>query len=96
MDPDAPDDQPGDSCLRCGKYLRLGRDSCYLVNVEAMADPSPPILSTEENARGQIEGLIEQMKELSPQEAMDQVYRRLSFYLCGTCYRSWIENPTGY
>ena len=89
------DDQPGDSCLRYGKELLLGRDSCFLVEVEAMADPSPPIISAEEVTRQQIEGLIEQMKDLSPQEAMDQVYRRLCFYLCGSCYRPWIENPTG-
>ena len=89
------DDQLSDSCLRCGKELRLGRDSCYLVKVEAMADPSPPILFSDEDTREQIEGLMEQMRDLSPQEAMDQVYRRMSFYLCGSCYRQWIENPTG-
>ena len=58
-----------------------------------MADPSPPIVFTEEDSRLQIKRLIAQMKDLSPQEAMDQVYRRLSFYLCGPCYRRWIENP---
>jgi len=26
---------------------------------------------------------------------MDQVYRRLVLYLCGPCYREWIEKPTG-
>jgi hypothetical protein len=35
------------------------------------------------------------MKDLSPQETMDQVYRRLSVNLCGQWYRRWIENPTG-
>jgi hypothetical protein len=87
--------EPSDCCLRCGRELRLGSDSCYLIKVEAMADPSPPIIGAEENTRRQIEDLIARMSDLSPQEAMDQVHRRLSFYLCGTCYRSWIENPTG-
>jgi hypothetical protein len=94
MDKDITYDQPFDSCLRCGRELGLGSDSCYLIKIEAMADPSPPIISTED-MRQQIEGLIAQMKDLSPQEAMDQVYRRLSFYLCAACYRQWIENPTG-
>ncbi len=57
-----------------------------------MADPS---LFTDEDTRKQIEGLMEPMRDLSPQEAMDQVYRRLSFYLCWPCCRRWIENPTG-
>ena len=92
---DATDHQLSDCCLRCGKELRLGRDSCYLIKVEAMADPSPPIISTEENTREQIEGILDQMKDLSPQEAMDRVYRRLSFFLCGRCYRRWFDNPTG-
>jgi hypothetical protein len=30
---------------------------------------------------------------VSGQEAMDQVYRRVTVYLCGPCYRRWIENP---
>jgi hypothetical protein len=32
---------------------------------------------------------------LSAQEAMDQVYRRLTIHLCATCFRSWIESPAG-
>ena len=73
MDDDPHDDQPSDCCLRCGKELRLGSDSCYLIKVEAMADPSPPIISTEDGIRQEIERLIAKMKDLSPQEAMDQV-----------------------
>jgi hypothetical protein len=34
-----------------------------------MADPSPPIVFTEEDSRQQIKRLIAQMKNLSPQEA---------------------------
>jgi len=86
-------DQPVDCCFRCSKELRLGMDYCYLINVEAMADPSPPILSFDTDTRRQIKDLVAQMQDVSPQEAMDQVYRRLSFYLCGSCYRRWIENP---
>jgi hypothetical protein len=35
------------------------------------------------------------MAGVSEQEALDQVYRRLVLYLCGPCYRVWIEDPTG-
>ncbi|HWY86314.1 MAG TPA: hypothetical protein VNX28_06305 [Gemmataceae bacterium] len=95
MDTDTTDDQSSDCCLRCGKELLLGSDACYLIKVEAMADPSPPVIAAEDVTRGEIERLLAQMDDLSPQEAMDQVYRRLSFYLCGPCYRQWIEKPAG-
>jgi hypothetical protein len=36
--------------------------------------------------------MIEQMRGLSEQELLDQVYRRLIVYLCGPCYRRWIED----
>jgi hypothetical protein len=95
MEVDSIYDQPSDCCFRCAKALRLGVDNCYLIKVEALADPSPPIVSSDVDIRRRIENLIEQMADLSPQEAMDQVYRRLSFYLCEPCYRHWIENPVG-
>jgi hypothetical protein len=31
---------------------------------------------------------------MSERELMDQVFRRLTIHLCGTCYRQWIEDPT--
>jgi hypothetical protein len=68
------------------------------VNIEAIADPTPPTISAEDLAsdiRKRIEQLLQQMEGLSAQEAMDQVYRRFTFYLCGPCYRKWIETPTG-
>jgi hypothetical protein len=66
--------------------------------IEAVADPAPPVGSAEllaSDLRRQIEELLAQLQGISEQEAMDQVYRRLTFYLCGPCYRGWIENPTG-
>ena len=43
----------------------------------------------------QIDLLIEQMSDMSEQELMDQVYRRLTIHLCGDCYRQWMDNPAG-
>jgi hypothetical protein len=64
--------------------------------VEAFADPAPPALSAEEmtgDLRGQIEAVLARLEGLSEEEAMSQVYRRLTFHLCGPCYRRWIEDP---
>ncbi len=84
-------------CRRCGKELTPGHGSFYHIVLEALADPAPPDLSAvelEQDARPQIEALLEQLEGVSEQEAMDQVYRRQTFILCGRCYRGWIVNPT--
>ena len=85
-------------CDRCRAELTPGEGSFYVVRIEALADPTPPNFSLEDlqrSPRAEIRRLIEQMRGLSAQEALDQVYRRLVLYLCGPCYRRWIENPAG-
>ena len=86
-------------CHRCGQELTPGEGNLYVVRIEAFADPTPPDLSAEELAEldtaAEIDRLIEQMKGMSEQELMDQVYRRLTIHLCGACYARWIENPAG-
>jgi hypothetical protein len=85
-------------CHRCGTELHPGSGDFYVVRIEAFADPSPPVLEEPppgHDARRELERLVEQLGELSPQEAMDQIYRRLTIYLCAACYRPWIENPAG-
>jgi hypothetical protein len=85
-------------CARCTAELRPGTGNFYQVTIEAVADPTPPTIDAEDlggDIRKRMETLIRQMEGMSAQEAMDQVYRRLTLYLCGRCYRQWIENPTG-
>jgi hypothetical protein len=83
-------------CARCAAELESGSGNCFRVTIEAVADPTPPNVTPDEMAsdlRTRIERLLAQMKDLSAQEAMDQVYRRLVLYLCAPCYFKWIENP---
>jgi hypothetical protein len=82
-------------CDRCMAELFPGKGNFYRVNIEAVADPSPPDLEPETDASGKILQLLEQLRDVSAQEALDQVHRRLTLFLCITCYREWIENPTG-
>jgi hypothetical protein len=92
---DIPDRLPV-LCARCATELTPGKGDFYVVRIETLADPSPPRFSEEDlnhDHRAEIERLIEQMRDLSEQELTDQVYRRLVLYLCGPCYRQWIENP---
>jgi hypothetical protein len=84
-------------CHRCGLELTPGRGDFYVVRIEAVADPSPPDVAefAALDMDAEIQRLLEQMRDMTEQELMDQVYRRLILYLCGRCYRTWIENPTG-
>ena len=85
-------------CDRCAAALTPGEGSFYVVRIEAFADPTPPSFSVDDlmrDAKAEIQRLVDELGDLSAQEAMDQVYRRLVVYLCGPCYRQWIEKPVG-
>jgi DNA-directed RNA polymerase subunit RPC12/RpoP len=82
-------------CARCGAELQEGRGELYVVNIEAFADPT--LVLTDEDLQRDVQAerqrLLEAVSTLSEQEAMDQVYRRLTAYLCSRCYFKWIERP---
>ncbi len=85
-------------CLRCGSALTRGDGSFYVVKIEAYADPSPPTIDGDEDPGSiavEFDALVEQLGELSEQELMDQVYRRMVLLLCRSCYTRWIDNPVG-
>ena len=90
-------DAGGLICHRCSSVLTCGEGSFYVIKIEAFADPSPPVLDTNKPSKHlsiEINELIEQMSDLSEQELMDQVYRRLVLLMCRPCYELWIEDPT--
>lgn len=85
-------------CRRCSALLEAGRGSFYVVEVKGYAENTPPVITAEDLAKDhatEMANLAAQMQTMSEQEIMDQVYRQMTFYLCGPCYRQWIENPTG-
>ena len=93
-----PTDHVPLSFARCETELKPGEGDFYVVKIEAVADPTPPIFSEEDlqkDIQQEIERLFAEMQHLSEQELLDQVYRRLFLHLCGPCYRRWIEDPTG-
>ena len=80
------------------RQLTPGKGDFYVVNIEAFADPAPPNFSEEDLGRDlrlEINQLVARMQDISERESLDQVYRRVSITLCGSCYPSWIENPAG-
>ncbi len=93
---DADPRQP--TCRRCGRELHPGKGDLYVVSILAVADPSPPIFTEEDLADDigkEILRLTAQMHRLSAEQAQAQVYRRLVFHMCPSCYGRWIEDPTG-
>ncbi|GAB6166614.1 hypothetical protein JCM19992_26140 [Thermostilla marina] len=86
------------ACRRCGKELTPGSGNLYQITIEALSDPSPPRLD-ELHGRFDLNqsfrDVLDDLEDLSATEAMDQVYRRMSFFLCVRCYALWIEDPTG-
>lgn len=85
-------------CARCATLLHPGAGDFYQITIEAVADPSPPIFPGADDPkeiRRRIETLLAGMADVTAQEALDQVYRRMVLQLCTPCYRAWIENPAG-
>lgn len=85
-------------CHRCGRDLVPGGGDWYLVNIEAVADPSPPDIDTDMSLSAiarEIERISESIGDCGEQELLDQVYRRMTVHLCRCCYEEWIEDPTG-
>jgi len=96
--PDPSDHQPL-LCHRCGAMLTPGKGDFYVVRIEAFADPAPPNFLADEaddiDPSYEINRLLEQMRHMTEQELMDQVFRRVTIHLCRRCYLTWIENPSG-
>ncbi len=85
-------------CKRCSKEVHPGRGDYYLVRIDAVADPQPPIISQEDldqDVRAEIERLIALTKSMSEQQLERQVFRQKVIYLCVPCFNRWIDNPVG-
>ena len=69
----------------------------YVVKIEVTANPEMPPVGRAEleetDYRETIRQLLEQMKDASPRELQDDVYRRFEFRLCPACQRRYLENP---
>src|SRR5215203_4303610 len=85
-------------CARCLTELEPGTGSFYEVRIESVCDPTPPELDdalSSDEIRRQIADTLDQLREVSAQEALDEVRRALTIHLCRACFREWIEDPAG-
>lgn len=82
-----------DFCHRCSAPLTRGDGSCWIVRIEAFADPEVNIADPAEDPAAEIARLVAAAAERSEAELIDDVHRRLTITLCDPCYRAWIEDP---
>ncbi len=85
-------------CSRCGRPVGLGRGEGYLVDIRAVADPTPPVFTGDDlsaDATREIQRLLVRLRGMSPRRVADQVYRRRLFCLCNACYALWSADPFG-
>ena len=85
-------------CARCLKTLKSGSGNFFQIEIHAVADPAPPEITESpslEVIRQEIQSQLSQLENLSPQEAMDQIQRRVTMHLCNPCFQTWIEHPAG-
>ena len=66
-------------CKRCSKEVHPGRGDYYLVRIDVVADPQPPIISQEDlqqDVGAEIERLIALMKSMSEQQLDARCFAR--------------------
>jgi hypothetical protein len=86
------------TCRRCQQEVHPGRGDYYLVRIDAIADPEPPVITEEDldlDVGAEIDRLIRRMEGLSDRQLEHQVRRQKAIYLCVPCFNRWIENPVG-
>ncbi len=86
----------GISCDRCGAALLVKSDVRYEVRIEVKAAYDPMELTQEDLQRDfgkEIQRLLQQMQNLTPEQAADQVYRVFKFDLCPPCQKDYLLAP---
>ncbi|MGB0583192.1 MAG: hypothetical protein ACPGVU_26200 [Limisphaerales bacterium] len=81
-------------CDRCGFPIE-GEELRYIVKIQVYAAPSKIIISEEElnEPKSAIVETLEQCKEKSAQDHMDDVYKEFQKDLCRRCQQDYIRNP---
>ena len=85
------------TCDRCGNGLLLDAPVRYEVRIEVKSAYDPLELTSEDlaNAAAGLKDAIESAKNLSAEEAQDEVYREFRFDLCRTCQKAFLKAPLG-
>lgn len=78
---------------------RLVKHISYVVRIDVYADPSIPPLCTDQLDQADFDAtldkLMDEMKDMSPDDLQDGVHRRFEFRLCPACHPRFLANPLG-
>lgn len=85
------------TCDRCGNGLLLDAPVRYEVRIEVKSAYDPLELTAEDlaNAAANLKEAVEQVRHLSEEEAMDEVYKEFRFDLCRGCQKAFLKAPLG-
>jgi len=88
---------PTEFCELCGREIETHNH--YVVRIDVFADPSMPPTSSAElegvNFDAVVDGLLDQMKDMTEAELQDQVHRRFELKICPACQPEFLANPLG-
>lgn len=87
-------------CARCNTILTNGKTAFYEVKIEAVADRGSPDLEDlsedYDDPRETYREMIEALKGVSAQEAMDEIATSRMIFLCNGCFSAWIDDPASH
>ncbi len=83
------------TCDRCGNGLLLDAPVRYEVRIEVKSAYDPMELTDEDLAKAgeEMKNAVEALKNVSAEDAMDEVYKEFRFDLCRTCQKAYIKGP---
>jgi hypothetical protein len=80
-----------------GAPFRRGWDTSFVIDV--FADPQLPPMTAGQIAAtdfdAELTKLMEQMKDMSADELLEAVHKRLEYRLCTPCQQRYLANPLG-
>lgn len=85
------------TCDRCGNGLLLDAPVRYEVRIEVKSAYDPMELTEGDLAKASedLKQAVEAVRNLSAEDAMDEVYKEFRFDLCRTCQKQFIRAPLG-
>ena len=85
------------TCDRCGNGLLLDAPVRYEVRIEVKSAYDPLELTNEDLAKAgdELHRTLDQLKNVTADQAQDEVYREFRFDLCATCQAQYLKSPLG-
>jgi len=84
------------TCDMCGRRMAEGQDLRFVAKIQVHASADPLEITAEDlegDIREKMRRLIEELKDMDPQEVERSVYCAFQFDLCPRCWKRYIEDP---